>query len=507
MTVYYVDAKVGDDKAAGAGSAPFRTPDRALLAMSAGDTAVLRGRLDDPASWFTKPFKITTPGTTWTADEGHTPTFHGGYEPVAGKKDSYRMHGRPGGYTKEMLGISAVDVTVSGLRIQHSGGEGIAVNPGAHRARVLGCSVYMTYGNGLIVAGSDKERVRDVEISNCEISYCSQGWFAVGNRNTGCGVMLRSCENVRMHHCTVHHVMKEGINIDRNGLGTVVEKCTVHTINHVAIYIIRTQAARVINNVVYHTKEVEYLGESLKKGTAPAGIVIGDESNLDGGGGQMDKHWNSGNQVVTGNVVIGMGRCFQVRNNNVQYMTQLKNAYIGNNTFIGATWEVGGAAGKTTEVMAIAENTLGPGAHVDSVIENNLFYAPPGVSLGKVAGVGGVTFRNNAWWSADGEAVPPGARGAGDVTADPQLVNPAGNDVDGYRPPAGSPLVGAGSDGATIGALTADEVTPPPPPPDVDYGWLVVELEAVKERVAGAGAAVGEALVRFDELIALLQTR
>ncbi len=530
MTRYYVDFLNGSDAAgvAGTSESPFMTPGRALRAAGGGDTVYLRGDKDNPATWYPEPLLINKAGTSWVADEGHSPTFHGGYTPTPGNKSSYAMHGRPGSSTGELLGIAAADVTVVGLRVQHSGGEGIGVGANAHNARILNCEIYMTYGNGIIVAGVPRgAKVRNVEIGHCELSYISQGWFAVGNKGSGCGAMLRDCEDVRMHHCTIHHVCKEGVNIDRGGLGTIVEHCVIHTVNHVAVYVLRTQDSHVRYNLIYHTKERDYLGEAYDKRSAPTAIRIGDESNRNDAGSSMTGHWNSRGQRVYGNVVIGGGKCLHVANNNTQYETQLNDAYIGFNTFVGQIWVDPKGISKTEQVVQIGANTLGPGPHVDSLIENNIFYAPAGVALGSVAGVADVTFRNNAWFSADGgSARPAGAAGAGDVLVDPLLVAPESGsfDVGDYRPMAGSVLVGVASDGSpvdgvrpwmaggTIGALEAavveppDEPEPPEEPEEPDWGGVIAALEWNLARLEDAGMAVGAAVVETHELIDRLRT-
>lgn len=528
MTTYYVDFLNGSDGAGvtGTSESPFRTPKRALGAVGGGDTVYLRGDREDPATWFNEPLVINKAGTAWVADEGHTPTFHGGYAPTAGDRKSYAMHGRPGASTGELLGIAAADVTVSGLRVQHSGGEGIGVGANAHQARILNCEVYMTFGNGIFVGGVPRgAKVRGVEIGYCEISYISQGWFATGNKGSGCGVMLRDCEDARMHHCRLHHVCKEGVNIDRGGLGTIVEHCVIHTVNHVAVYILRTQDSHVRYNLIYHTKERDYLGEAYGKRSAPTAIRIGDESNRNDDGSSMTGHWNSREQRVYGNVVIGGGKCLHVANNSTQYETQLNGAYIGGNTFIGEVWTDPKGVSKTEQVVQIGANVLGPGPHVDSLIENNIFYAPEGVSLGMVAGVAGVTFRNNAWFGEGGGSMrPTGAEGVGDVLVDPLLESPESGsfDVEDYRPGAGSPLAGAASDGSavggvtpwmtgrTIGALGAVVVEPPdepepPKPPNPDYGPILAALEGNLARLEEAGMSVGAAVVETHELIERLR--
>lgn len=501
MTDYYVDAALGNDKNDGSSGRPFKTPNQATAVVRPGDTVLLRGDMNESATWFREPLTIKTADTIWVNDQGHTPTFHGGYEPTLEDKNSYRLHGNPGGEFREMVGISAANVTLRGVRVQHVGGEGIGVNPGGHNARVTGCDVYMTYGNGLIVGGEPKKtRVGGVLVEGCDIGYTSQGAYAVGaGTSVGCAMILRDCEDVVVRGCTVHHTLKEGINVGRGGLRTRVEGCTVHTTNHVAIYINRTVDAAIVGNLVYHTKEKDYLGKSYEKNSAPVAIRIGDE---DGPG--MKGHWNSSGQVVEGNVVIGGGRCFQVSNNLKQFQTLLKEARIANNTFIGERWTDDDGISQTVEVIQISRNVLGKEQHVDSVIENNVFYAPAGVALGSVDGVAGVAFRNNAWYCADGTGGrPEAARGAGDVTSNPMLANPEGGsyEIDNYRPVAGSPLIGADVDGLTIGALAPwDE----PEPPEPDYSALVAMLEGHKEVLAVAGLAISHALMDVDEMLALI---
>jgi len=113
----------------------------------------------------------------------------------------------------------------------------------------------------------------------------------------------------------------------------------------------------------------------------------------------------------------------------------------------------------------------------------------------------------------------------GDVLGDPLLEDSesGGFDVEDYRPGAGSPLVGAASDGSavggvrpwmrgtTIGALGAAVVEPPDPPveppvdpepPDEpDYEPVIALLEGNLARLEAAGMALGAAVVETHELI------
>jgi hypothetical protein len=132
-----------------------------------------------------------------------------------------------------------------------------------------------------------------------------------------------------------------------------------------------------------------------------------------------------------------------------------------------------------------------------------------------------VTFERNAWT----QQPPANMRGAGDLVGPVGLVNPgaavAGSgatgltvfDVDNYRPRGDSPLVGAGPDGLTWGALEPVTTEPPPDPdpdPEPEEGpdWAaLLELAAsIGEQLAvanmageAAREALGELLLRLDE--------
>ena len=86
--------------------------------------------------------------------------------------------------------------------------------------------------------------------------------------------------------------------------------------------------------------------------------------------------------------------------------------------------------------------------------------------------------------------------------------------LDNYRPPALSPLIGAGANGRTIGALGATSAPPPPPPdnpppPPADDGRaraleLLATAQAQLEAIAAAGNAAVEAWALIQAQIAIM---
>lgn len=473
MATYFVDYVNGSNNNSGATGAPWQTPAKALLVVTNGDTVKFRGSSSNSASWYPDPWTIRVAGVTWTNDTGHTPTFDGDYNRSG---SAYNLgNSRPGSLYNAFLTIRAANTTVSGLRFQNVGGVGIVATREADDAVITNCTVDMTYGSSLVVNASVNAKVADVEISYCTFTNSSYALKADDVPNTGAqqkagnAVMLRECTDLHFHHNTVAYSYKEGVNVDKGGERTIIEYNTIHSINHSAIYINRTVECDIRFNKVYHTKNKEFLGASYKKKSAPPAIKIGDEL----GANQNSTYDNSSKQRIYGNLVVGGANCIIVSNNNDPhgYDTQLSECYIGFNTFVGETWQSPIGTASTDQVVLINANQwLRP--HQKTIFENNIIYAPTGVKLAEVAGVAGVTFRNNCWYSVDGDAAPAAVRSPGDVTAQPLLVRPtapivdvwpsltgSGFDVDNYRLNKNSPCIGAASDMSRTNSLTPPTIT------------------------------------------------
>ena len=449
----------------------YRTIGAAVNAASSGDT------IEVYPGTYKEIVKIDKALTVVGIDE---PVIDGGWD-----------RKRKGDLYKPTVGINAADVVFSGFRIQNCPGTGMVVTGDAARVRVLDCEIDTTYGTGINVRGDRKARVSTIEIGRCRVLNTSMAMTLTGEQKAGNAVMLRDCEDVWFHHCVVARSYKEGINVDKGGLRTVVEDCILFDINHSAIYLNRAADCDIRRNIVYHTKARPFLGAAYDKRTSPTGIKVGDE-------GKTSPYPRSFNQRVMGNIVIGGSSCLTVANNPNNYDTQLNGAVISGNTFIGEVWQDEKGTSKTGTVIEIFQNYNG-NAHKDSLFADNLIYAPAGVELSKMSGVGGVTFENNYWYSADG----------GNEQPDPRLVNPVAVvgdsfDLDNYRPQVGSPLVAAG-----IGALDPVQVEPPPPDPEPgpDISWLLPALEANLILLEEAGLRIGAAVVDTHEFIALLKAQ
>lgn len=480
MTIYYVDYKNGSDGAAGTSGAPWKTPAKALAVVTAGDTVRFRGSKTDTTTFYRTAWNASVAGVTWENDTGHSPTWHGGFYTGV---DNFGLTGtEPGDTYASMIKIAAHNVTLRGLRVQHVGGTGFTISTtaagvGVQNALITYCESAYTYGAALVVKTDSKNiLIEDAEISYCTFMGMGLGKFdpdkEQGDRGADAvqgSIQLLHCQDTHFHHNLCAYGHGEGINVGRGSTRSIVEYNTVHTMDHIHIAIVRATDCDVRYNVVYHTKHPWYMGGKSGPGALPGGIRIGDEA-----GKRMLDYPHSAKQRIYGNIVIGCSTCFSVENGK-NFDTQMNQAYVGYNTFIGEEAIPALQMAATQWALDIQDRATGAD-HTNSLIENNIFYAPAGGGLAKVQGAGGVTFRNNAWYSAGGATVPTAARSSSDVTADPKLTapltrfsdvfpNPAvaatGFRIDNYRLRDGSPLIGAASNrvaanGVTPPAITAD---------------------------------------------------
>ena len=489
MATYYVDYKNGSDNAAGGSGAPWKTPAKALQVVSSGDTVRFRGSKTDATTYYRAAWNASVEGVTWENDAGHTPTWHGGFHV---NENDFGLTGTvPGETYAPMIKISAHNVTLRGLRVQHVGGVGFTIsdlqgnaNVGVENALVTQCESAYTYGAAIVVTTGEKTVfVRGAEISHCTFMGMGLGKFdpdkEEGERGKDAvqgSIQLIHCEDTHFHHNLCAYGHGEGINVGRGSRRSVVEYNVVHTMDHIHIALVRCSDCDVRYNVVYHSKHPWYMGGKSGRGALPGGIRIGDES----GTAKMRAYPNSEKQRIYGNLVIGCSTCFSVENGN-KFDTQMNRAYVGYNTFIGerAIDELQMAA--TQFVLDIQDRAVGAD-HVDSLIENNVFYAQAGAGLARARGVGGVAFRNNAWYSTNGDSVPDAARSGSDVgldgdgraTVDLNITSPlvrfidafpnpspaaTGFNVDNYRLRNNSPAIGRASSRSATNGITPPTVT------------------------------------------------
>jgi hypothetical protein len=411
------------------------------------------------------------------------------------------------------IAINARGATVDRLTAQNCPGRGIALGSGAAvkpitktkenpfpettAVTIRDCVVRNCYKGGIGANPPAGMVFSELIVDGNLIVDVGLERHVTGKGNVNGSLLFTDVVDSFITNNTVVGGLGEGINVDRNTRRCLFEGNAVINCAHAHIYVNCAQENVIRHNIIIYSARSKPVGQA----TAPAGILIGDEhaSRL--------KFDPSAGNVITENIVIGTSPLFQVRNNDANYDTRLDGTTkVFGNTFV---------AGPLTERgVDIAPNTHGRPHEAAQFAGNVIEFgnaAPGGVIAARADAA--LDFHHNGWSVAPTKDV----RGDGDVIGPLGLVNPAaplapdwgtpsvGYDAANYRPAAGSPLIGAGFDGGTIGALAPAAVDPPDEPePEPDYTWLFAALAAQRERLEDAGLAVGTALVDLDLLIELV---
>jgi len=481
---------------------------------------------------------ITTPRTTWRSVEPGAAILDGRYGPelLVGDRIPHLPAPASAGYLPNgqyasMVRLAAPGVTVDGFRVQNVAGRGIVA--GEDDCVVRRCTVDFCYGGGLMAGGPAGSQKRNITIEGNTFTRLAMCIFdperaGVAEAVPG-SVNLLELADSTFRANTIAYGYGEGLNIGRGSDRILAEGNVIHTLHHLCLYFNRTIGSVARGNVLLHLYDPRYEG---RPGAWPHGVVFGDERQP---GAAMDKAHYQRDNTFEFNVVVGLGTLLSVRNNKAAdgYDTQLLNTAIRHNTFV--------ALGGTDAGIVIQANMQGR-AHAGSVFEGNIVHfvnarAGAEIARGQPAGI---AFRRNAW-----TRTPPAAFGGpGDVVGEMRLSNPGAAlggmypdpfttyRADNYRPLPLSPLVGAGPDGSTIGALAAssdDPPPPPPPPPPVDLAALVAlataavqelsdltahgsatlddvamiagQVTAANEELAEIARHAGEARLRLDEIM------
>ncbi len=401
MATYYVDGNANNDSGDGSSNRPWKTLSKAADQTNPNDEVRVR------SATYREVLTIRVANTTWKADTGHTPIIDGGYHDGLFRNDETLPHPEPGsGYLPDnntnLVTLRAANVVFDGFTVQNSAAKGIGVSES--NCVVRNCRLDFIYGGGIAVnptgAFIDNVVVENNILTRISVRYYDPLRSGAGPESVAGVIKMGQTRDgvIRNNVCAYGH--GEGINIGKASYRTLVEGNIVHTCNHVHIYVNRSVDVTVRNNLVYHLYIPVFVGNEDRP---PGGIAFGDE-NAPG-------NWvhSSGGQVYN-NIVVGLGTLFGVRNNAINYDTQLVNCYVGYNTFIGAS--------KTEQGISITGNLQGR-AHRNSLIENNVIYGADRIS-NATGDISGVTFRNNLW----SEQPVAAMRGNDDRIGNPNLVNP-----------------------------------------------------------------------------------
>jgi hypothetical protein len=208
----------------------------------------------------------------------------------------------------------------------------------------------------------------------------------------------------------------------------VSDNCTISKNNvwdnyGVQIYLDNAQYALVDGNFVYNSGDSEY----FRDGDPAVGIAIANE--------WYDVQNPATNLTITNNIVLWADSALVYWSS--QYGGGLHNTLIANNTFYHSM--------NSGMRLVYIEND----SHSTTTIDNNIFYQRTGVGYAW-APTSGFTWRTNSWY---GGSSGTQITGTGDVTSNPNLVNPGGWNAVDYKLGSTSPLKTAGT---TESAVTKD---------------------------------------------------
>ncbi len=386
--------------------------------------------------------------------------------------------------------LNAEGAEAVGLTIRNCPGRGVGI--GASYTTVKGCTITDCYKGGLGANPPAGQTFTGLLIEGNTIMRVGLERLVTKQGNVNGSFLFTDVVDSVIRDNTIANGLGEGLNVDRNSRRNLFEGNTIINCAHVGIYINCAQDNVIRGNTVIYSGAAKPVG---KVEDAPAGIIIGDERGASG------SFAPSAGNVIEGNLVVGNGKLFQVRNNLHNYNTSLDvGTRVVGNTFV--------AGPKTERGVDIAENVQGRPHGAATFAENVIDWtaAPAGAVIAARAAAR-IQFHHNGWTVRPTSDV----RGDGDIIGDLMLVNPAaplhaewdvldvGFNRDNYRPLSGSPLIGAASDGTTIGALEPI----PPDEPDEPVDW-----DALANRAAAAYGLIEESQQRLsaarDELLLLI---
>jgi hypothetical protein len=235
---YYVSA-VGNDAGSGSLNAPFKTIEKGLSRIGAGDSLLLR----KGDTWVVDGYlSITKPNVTLGAYAGG----NGTNRPIIDGRKANR-----GGWNGK-LAAKADNVTIRDLEIRNSGSIGLRFNS-VKKGLAENVKVQWTYRHGIQSYHSS-----NVIIRNCEVVHHNNGWKYYGEPTWGNGISVVYSNDAIVEKNTVREGFGEGIDSFYGSKGTIIQDNFLYANRAVGIYVDSTQGAIVRRNVVLGTTNALY---------------------------------------------------------------------------------------------------------------------------------------------------------------------------------------------------------------------------------------------------------
>lgn len=459
--------------------------------VASGDTVILRG------GTYRERLIGNVAGVTWQAAEGEQVILDGGWD-----KKSLTKKGT-------QVVISAADVTVAGLSVVNVAGDAIGVTKGGHRARILNCRVDVALSGGIILNAG--ETLNGIVVSGCVVTRTGMGWAIRRSGGVSGAINLIRCDGALVEDTVSAYSWGEGLNVGKGTINSVVRRYTGFDNAHFCLGVNRARDCVVEDCLLFLTGMEE---RQVGSENWPGGLVIGDEEGLKG-----ENYAPSRGIQVRRNVIVNAGIGIGVRNDTTWdgYDTQLVDTAIEHNTVV---------FGPLTRTGINVGPNLRGRPHVNSVVRNNAVWSIGAPWPGWAAASGdteNVTWTRNGWTNVPLDAFRSfdDVIGFELVAADAPLANEfpvAAHNVNlgNYRPPALSPLVGAATNGATMGALAAVSGPAEPPPVEPDEPDEPLTAEALErlalaqmqlEAIAAAGNVAAEAFRLIELEMAIMAQR
>lgn len=380
MAIYYVDGSGGNDGNNGSSASPWKTLNKALDTIAAGDTVRVR------TATYYESLKISKANVTFEADTGHTPTIDGRYGPHLFGAAGYTTSGSPirqiksdelpglteanrqrgnwvvMGDSAQIIELNSPGATVKGFVIRNVCGRAFTVN--GSNNKILDCRIDFCYPTTILASDTSKNLL----VKGCIVTRGSVKLFDPTRTGTvaavATGFIIRGEDNV-IEENVVCYCYGEGIAASKRGKRQIIRYNISHTNLHWSLGVNGSIGAKLYGNIVYWCDNMY----SSVFGPKARLFVAGDEDK----GGET-----SYDTVIYNNLFIGGTKGFEISGSSTGRSFNLQNSYVGYNTFVGRP-----ATNEFVFLYGVAPN---PPKNV--VFENNIFVRHPD-QTGDLAKVGG----------------------------------------------------------------------------------------------------------------------
>lgn len=350
---YYVSTS-GSDSNAGTLASPWRTIQKAVNTVKAGDKVLIRGGTYQEQLWI---------GTSGTQSSPVTYTNCNGEEVII-DGNNFTNPSKGGG--TPLVGLTGDWINFSNITLRYSGGIGL-YSGGSHNT-MDNLYIYNNWEGGAILSGNynliQNSRMWHNSLVN-ENNQSPTGW--------GSGVSCaRYPDYCTIRNCTVWDNWGEGISTFESLHATLEDNVSYN--NQQNFYISDTKYSVLQRNLSYCTP-----GNPIDTYQTQNGILIGDEKGVPIPLGSGGTRYTSSDNTIINNMVIGCNR-------NLAAGQSTNNLYAYN-TFVNS-------AGSTDEPFNIL---FYAGSATNQRFVNNLIIQEDDRVIGYNGGGGEMAFSHNFW--------------------------------------------------------------------------------------------------------------